>query len=145
MSEHLEHEPYLHAVADAVTTRSIEVDDVVAHPDDPRDGYIALGPRSGHTVGAGEDDVFVLGWSEETGWDCGLDRNGRGRVQNLYEPSPPLPVLAAPFQVADWCRMMLTDGIAAHSRMAHGSKHRRQDDTDTAFEDALAAYATPHT
>lgn len=139
LHEHLEHEPYLNAVADAL---DIEVHDVVAHPDDPRDGYLAIGYEHATRVGCHADDLFVLGWSEEKGWDCGIERDGHGRVQYLYEPAPPLPVLAEPSQVAGWCRQMLNDGIEAHARMASGRRYRQHEDGDAAFESALAGYAT---
>lgn len=145
LPEHREHEPYLKAVADALGWPSggdIDVSDVVANPDDPRDGFISISYHSGQAVGCGEDDEFVLSWNEERGWGCGIDREQRGHVQYPYEPVPQLPVLAAPSQVAEWCRRMLADGIQAHARMATGLRLREQDDSDQEFERELAEYAT---
>lgn len=60
---HRAHEPYISAVADALTAAGFEVLDWHADPNDPRDGAIQIQP-----VGDLDHDEVWIGWSEERAW-----------------------------------------------------------------------------
>ncbi|MDG4792097.1 DUF6292 family protein [Micromonospora sp. WMMD1102] len=78
---HQAHEPYIRAVADALTASGVKVLNWYADPNDPRDGAIQV-----NTFGLDYDEVWVC-WQEERRWYVLLveEHEGREASRNVYD------------------------------------------------------------
>ena len=134
LTEQDAHAPYIRAVADALRAAGVNVDEVEANANDPRDGYIGIN-RNEHD---GHD--LVLTWDEEHGWLRGVDRDGGGQLAQMRE-SWLTDVLPTPAEVAVWCGGVLASSDSPPVPFGGFLRFRDFEDTDDGFEVRLRAYA----
>jgi hypothetical protein len=113
-------ESYIGSVADHLKASGYPVPDWHANDDDPRDGAIHLkGDRED-----GEVETW-LGWTEESGWYRGTDRDGNGLNGIRWAW---ISVLATPDEVLAWLRR-IESSVAALWEMDR-PRYRNFDDND---------------
>lgn len=134
ISEHHAHEPYLAAVAAALTDAGIGVHTWDANASDPRDGALIL--DQDRTRAAHGDAEVVLCWHEERGWYRGISRtDDHGGLRHLRAAD--LGVLPDPAEVIAWAREVVTGTDPASEPDAY--RDFEDDDSDE-FAQQLRAY-----
>lgn len=131
------HEAYIAAVADAFHDAGTPVVDYNADDLDPLAGAIQL-------TGAPDSDEpgpeVWLGWTEESGWYRGVDRDGRSGLSAIRWAG--LGVTPEPADVVAWAHEKpTTQAVYEQMRRTH---YRNADDQDD-LEQQLAAYAERNT
>lgn len=92
---HDAHEPYIRAVAAALTAAGFEVLDWHADPNDPRDGAIQIRP-----VGDLDHDEVWIGWSEERAWSILRIDEQEHREPNRWVTDLNVGIVYSPWFVA---------------------------------------------
>lgn len=134
---HQAHEPYLRAVADALTGAGIRVMEWHAEPNDPRDGAIRV-----NLFGLDYDEVW-LGWQEERGWTVLLIEERQGREPSRWVYRIDAGNVFSPESVvrAFGEHMGITVDPRPDSFPDLDFPRHEYDDDDVAFEMALHRYA----
>lgn len=134
LSYHDAHEPYIAAVADALSEAGVRVADYHADGSDPRDGAIQLG-ESSEDIDGPVREVWVC-WTEEAGWFHGVDKDGRSGLSAITWAH--IGVLPEPAAVVAWVRTPAKPFDFASLDRPH---YRSFEDDGDGFEARLRDYA----